>query len=188
MAYLVHLKNPHRQELINLINSNNSSTIGEMLSLVQLNLLNPRAVAVEEGIPRSYAVTLQNKAYPADTVEVYHNKIALTDIMTMVATDFDGWYDPDTWADGTHKDAALAAFAAAALRANIDTTQILEGLDVERIYKAEENRYYLKFSFTSFVLETGAEFVMPKHFSETVTNSELAGFIYSPIQAAAVVF
>ena len=188
MAYLVHLKNPHRNELIGLVNWNNNATIGENLSLVNLNLINPRATVPEDNVTRAYAVTLQNKAYPADIVEVYYNKIALTDIMTMVATDFDGWYDPDTWEDGTHKAAALSAFAAAALRANIDTTQILESLDVERIYKAEENRYYLKFSFTSFVLETGAEFVMPKHFSETVTNAELAGFIYSPIQANAVVF
>ena len=188
MAYLVNLKNPHRNELIGLVNWDNSATIGENLSLVNLNLINPRATVPEDNVNRAYAVTLQNKAYPADTVEVYHNKIALTDVMSMVATDFDGWYDPDTWSNDTHIFAALDAFAAAALRANIDTTQILEDLDVVRIYKAEENRYYLKFTFTSFALESGAEFVMPKHFSETVTNSDLAGFIYSPIQAAAVVF
>lgn len=184
--YVLDLTKPHRQSMIELVNNDNVATIGTDLTLTNTNLINPRAVAVEEGVPRSHAVTLQNAAYAADTVEVFYNKIALTDCMTMPASYFDGWYDPDTWDEGTSPAAALAALTQAATDAGVTLANVLESLVITRVHNAQENRYYLHLEFDSFVFNTGAEFIMPKHFSETVTVTNLGGFIYDPIAPESV--
>lgn len=178
---------PHRQSLIELVNNDNAATIGTALTLADVNLINHRVVASEEAIARTHAVTLQNAKYAADTVEVFFNKIKLTDMVTMEASDFQGWYDPDTWDDATSPAAAIAAFKAAATRAGVDADAVLENLAITRIKNEQENRFYIHLELDSFVFFTGAEYVMPKHFSEEVTVFDLNGFIYDPIAPEAVV-
>lgn len=185
--YLLDLQKPHRQSLIELVNNDNAATVGTALTLGSVSLSPARDVLPAEGIAREFGVTLTNISYAPDTVEVFFNKVALPDLMTMPASDFQGWYDPDTWVEGTSNADAVNAFKAAAVRAGIDPTSALENITVSRIHKAEENRFYIVVALDSYVFKTGAEFVMPKHFSETVTVTELNGFIYSPIALAAVV-
>ena len=69
----------------------------------------------------------------------------------------------------------------------IDPEVAMEAIAVTRHYDGDLNKYFLDIALTSMVFKASASFAMPKHFSETVTIFELNGFIYSPIDPAAVV-
>ena len=97
------------------------------------------------------------------------------------------WYDPDTWEDATSPAQAVTAFKAAAVRAGVGADVVLHDIVATREYDNELNRYYLVIATKSMVFHTGAKFQMPKHFSETVTVTELSGFIYEPIKPEDVV-
>lgn len=187
--YVLDMTKPHRQSLIELVNNDNAATIGTPLTLADVVLKGERAVdKVGESIDREFAVTLENAKYAADVVEVYFNKVELADVMTMTIDDGDfDWYVPDEWDLAVDGPEAIAAFKVAATRATIDADAALEGLTVDRSFNAEQNRYFLDFSLTSFVFHDAVSFQMPKHFSEIITVTELNGFIYSPIQPGDVV-
>lgn len=105
----------------------------------------------------------------------------------MAASDFQSWYDPDNWNAETSPADALPAFAAAALRANVDIDAAMEGLTFTREYNSTENYYYMRVVGTSMVFAVDTLFRMPKYFNEIVTVTELNGFIYSPIAPETVV-
>ncbi len=187
--YVLDMTKPHRQSLIELVNNDNAATIGTPLTLAEVLLKNERVVdKVGESIDREFAVTLERADYAADFVEVFFNKVQLADVMSMTIEtgDFD-WYVPDEWDLAVDGPEAIAQFKVAATRAGINADAALEALTVDRSFNAEENRYYLDFSLTSFVFHGTVSFKMPKHFSEVITVTELNGFIYSPIQAGDVV-
>ncbi len=187
--YVLDMTKAHKLSFIELVNNDNVATIGTALTLADVNFVGERAVdpANEPTIAREFAVTLQNSSYANDTVEVYWNKVALADVMSMPAEDFQSWYAPDTWEDDTSPAQGLVAFKAAAVRAGIDPEVAMESIVVSRHYDGDLNKYFMDVALTSMVFKTGASFAMPKHFSETVTTFELNGFIYSPIDPAAVV-
>lgn len=187
--YVLDMTKAHKLSFIELVNNDNVATIGTALTLADVNFVGERAVdpANEPTIAREFAVTLQNSKYAADQVEVYWNKIALTDVMSMPAEVFQSWYDPDTWDDATSPALGLAAFQAAAAHAHIDPAKAMENVVITRRFDSDLNRYFMDVALTSMVFKTGASFAMPKHFSEIVTTFELNGFIYSPIDPAAVV-
>ena len=187
--YVLDMTKAHKLSFIELVNNDNVATIGTALTLADVNFVGERAVdpANEPTIAREFAVTLQNSKYAADQVEVYWNKVALGDIMSMSADDFHSWYDPDTWDDATSPAQGLAAFKAAAVRAGIDPEVAMESIVVSRRHDGDMNKYVMDVALTSMVFKTGASFIMPSYFSETVTTFELNGFIYSPIDPAAVV-
>ena len=187
--YVLDMTESHKQSFIELVNNDNVSTIGTNLTLDDVFFLGERAVdpVAEPTIARGFAVTLQNSLYANDTVEVYWNKVALADVMSMSAEDFQSWYDPDTWEDDTSPAQGLEAFKAAAVRADIDPEVAMESIVVSSHYDSDLNKYFMDVALTSMVFKTGASFAMPKHFSETVTTFELNGFFYSPIDPAAVV-
>ena len=187
--YVLDMTKAHKLSFIELVNNDNAATIGTALTLTDVNFVGERSVDpdAEPTIAREFAVTLQNSKYAADTVEVYWNKIALADVMSMPAEDFQSWYDPDTWEDATSPAQGLVAFKAAAVRAGIDPEVAMESIVVSRHYDSDLNKYFMDVALTSMVFKTGASFIMPSYFSETVTTFELNGFIYSPIDPAAVV-
>jgi len=172
--YILDMTKNDQQSFIELVNNDNAATIGEALTLEGVNLVNERPVLEAEGIPRQFAL--------------FFNKVKLEDVVTMSseAGDFN-WYDPDTWEDATSPAQAVTAFKAAAVRAGMDPEAILHDVVATREYDNELNRYYLVIATTSMVFHTGAKFQMPKHFSETVTVTELNGFIYEPIKPEDVV-
>ena len=187
--YVLDMTKAHKLSFIELVNNDNVATIGTALTLTDVNFVGERSVdpVAEPTIAREFAVTLQNSKYAADTVEVYWNKIALADVMSMPVEDFQSWYDQDTWEDATSPAQGLVAFKAAAVRAGIDPEVAMESIVVSRRYDSDLNKYFMDVALTSMVFKTGASFAMPKHFSEIVTTFELNGFIYSPIDPAAVV-
>lgn len=187
--YVLDMTQAHKQSFIDLVNNDNVSTIGNPLTLADVNFIGESAVdpVAEPTIARGFAVTLENAKYAKDKVEVYWNKLALGDVVTMEASDFQSWYDPDTWVAETSPALALPALAAAAARANVDIAQAMEGLTITREYNSTENYYYMRVVGTSMVFVVDTLFRMPKHFSEIVTVTELNGFIYSPIAPEAVV-
>lgn len=193
MAYVLDMTKAHKQSFIELVNSDNAATIQTPLTLAAVLIKNERVVdKVGEGIDRGFAVTLENAAYAPDTVEVFWNKVELADVMEMIisdtgANDFD-WYTPDNWDDQTSPAQAIAAFQAAATRAGIDPAATMENIGVTRRFDNTENRYFLDFTLTSMVFDGTVTFRMPRHFSEEVTVTKLNGFVYSPIQAADVVY
>ena len=187
--YVLDMTQAHKQSFIELVNNDNITTIGSNLALDDVNFVGERLVdhVAEPTIARNYAVTLENSKYAKDKVEVYWNKLALGDVVTMEASDFQDWYDPDTWNVETSPADALPAFAAAALRADVDVNVAMENLVFTREYNSTENYYYMRVVGTSMVFVVDTLFRMPKHFSEIVTVTELNGFIYSPIAPEAVV-
>ena len=193
--YVLDMTKLHKQSFIELVNNDNVATIGTELTLADVNFIGERLVdhVAEPTIARNYAVTLQNSKYAPDTVEVYWNKLALGDVVTMTASDFQDWYDPDTWYDSNIFDYATPsaqgydALRTAALRANVDIGQVLENVVITREYNSTENYYYMRVVGTSMVFDANTVYRMPKHFSEIVTVTELNGFIYSPIAPEAVV-
>ena len=187
--YVLDMTKAHKLSFIELVNNDNAATIGTPLTLTDVNFVGERTVdpVAEPTIAREFAVTLQNSKYAADTVEVYWNKVALADVMSMPAEDFQSWYDPDTWEDATSPAQGLVAFKAAAVRAGIDPEVAMESIVVSRHYDSDLNKYFMDVALTSMVFKASASFAIPKHFSETVTTFELNGFIYSPIDPAAVV-
>lgn len=189
--YILDMTKAHKQSFIELVNHDNIATIGTELALTDVNFVGERLVdpVAEPAITRNYAVTLENSKYAKDKVEVYWDKLALGDVMTMEASDFQSWYDPDTWNAETSPMLAKPALATAALRANVDIDEAMEGLTFTREYNSTENCYYMRVVGTSMVFVVDTLFRMPKHFSEivTVTVTELNGFIYSPIAPEAVV-
>lgn len=186
--YILDMTKPDQQSFIELVNNDNAETIGVELTLETVNLVGERPVLEAESIPRQFAVTIENKAYVKDKVEVYFNKVYLEDVVEMSAEqgDFD-WYDPDTWDDGTSPELAVTAFKAAAVRSGVGADAVLHDVVATREYDNELNRYYLVIATTSMVFHTDAKFQMPKHFSETVSVTELNGFIYEPIKPEDVV-
>lgn len=187
--YVLDMQKDHKLSFIELVNNDNADTIGTALTLTDVNFVDERSVdpVAEPTIAREFAVTLQNSKYAADTVEVYWNKIALADVMAMPAEDFESWYDPDTWDDAASPALGLAAFQTAATRAFIDPTKAMENVVITRHFDSDLNKYFMDVALTSMVFKASASFAMPKQFSETVTTFELNGFIYSPIDPAAVV-
>lgn len=187
--YVLDMTKAHKLSFIELVNNDNVTTIGTALTLADVNFVGERAVdpVAEPTIAREFAVTLQNSHYAPDTVEVYWNKVALADVMSMPAEDFQSWYEPDSWEGVTSRAQGLVAFKAAAVRAGIDPEVAMESIVVSRHYDSDLNKYFMDVALTSMVFKTGASFAMPKLFSETVTTFELNGFIYSPIDPAAVV-
>lgn len=188
MPYMVDLTAYHKQSFIDLVNFDNSGTIGAALTLANTNLISERAVdKVGEGIDRDYAITLENVAYPADNVEVYWNKIGTEEVTTMTQAGGDlDWYNPE-WVPGTSEGDAVAAYKAALTRDGVDWNQTLEGISVVRTHNVVENRYYLEFSHTSMVFKETATFELPGLFADNLTNTDLNGFIYSAIQPEDVV-
>lgn len=189
--YVLNLTKAHAESMIELINNDNASTVVTPLTLAAYDLINLRPTVPADNLsaPRTHAVTVQNKKVPTDTVELFYNKVSITDIVTMTSAggDFD-WYDPDTWSDSTSPTQAIAAFKTACTRAGANPDNILGNpITVTRALNQSTNHYELTFSFESFVVKTGAVFVMPKHFSETVTVTDLVGFIYQPIAPESVV-
>lgn len=186
--YILDMTKPDQQSFIELVNNDNAATIGEPLTLEGVNLVNERPVLEAEGIPRQFAVTVENKAYVKDKTELFFNKVKLEDVVTMSAEAGDfNWYDPDTWDEATSPAQAVTAFKAAAVRAGVGADVVLHDIAAVREYDNELNRYYLVIATKSMVFHTGAKFQMPKHFSETVTVTELNGFIYEPIKPEDVV-
>jgi len=191
--YVLDMKKAHRQSFIELVNNDNVATVETPLTLTDVAIRDERVVdKAGEDIDRGYAVTLENTAYAPDTVEVFWNKIKLEDVMEMIISedpenDFN-WYAPDDWDDATSPAQAIEAFRAAALRDGVDTLAALEAVAVTRRFDGTANRYFLDFTNTSMVFASVASFRMPRHFYEEVTVTELNGFVYSPIQAADVVY
>ena len=187
--YVLDMTKAHKQSFIELVNNDNVATIGTELTLADVNFIGERLVdhVAEPTIARNYAVTLQNSKYAKDKVEVYWNKLALGDVVTMTAEDFQSWYDPDAWNAETSPAQGYDALLAAALRANVDIDQVLEDVVITREYNSTENYYYMRVVGTSMVFDANTVYRMPKHFSEIVTVTELNGFIYSPIAPEAVV-
>ena len=187
--YVLDMTKAHKQSFIELVNNDNLTTIGTELALDDVNFIDERLVdpVAEPTIARKYAVTLENSKYAKDKVEVYWNKLALGDVMTMDATDFQYWYDPNTWDDETSQVMGYDALRSAAARVGIDVDQTIENAVITREYNSTENYYYMRVVGTSMVFEVDTLFRIPKYFSEIVTVTELNGFIYSPIAPEAVV-
>lgn len=188
--YKLDMTKPHAQSLIELINHDNADTIGTPLTLSGYELNNERAIPEAEQAqhPRTHGITVQNKNVAKDNVEVYWNKVAVTDVVSMTSAGGDfNWYNPDDWEDATSPAQAIVAFKAACTRDGIDPDNALGQITVERTFDQAKNHFYLTFSFSSHVFLTGAKFEMPKHFSEIITVKDLVGFIYEPIKPEDVV-
>lgn len=187
--YVLDMTKPHRQSFIELVNHDNLPTIGTELTLDDVLLINERPVSEEEGIPREFAVTLQNVEYAKDEVEVYFNKVDLADVteMTLEGGDFD-WYDPEAWEDETSKLEAIAAFKVRALEDGIDLDATTESIEVTYRTDGVTNTNHLDFVVESMVFKAEVSFQLPKHFSEAISTTKLNGFIYDPIAEEDVVF
>lgn len=188
--YKLDMTKPHAQSLVELINHDNAATIGAALTLEVVEFTNERKIPAEEQAqhPRQYGITVQNKKVAKDKVEVFFNKVILTDVVSMTSAGGDfGWYSPDTWNDQTSPAQAIEAFKAACTRDGVNADNALGQVSVTRTFDEAKNHYNLTFSFASHVFETDAVFVMPKHFSEIITVKDLVGFIYEPIKPEEVV-
>lgn len=183
MSYNTNLGAPHRQELLNLINHDNAATIGDPLKVEGYGL--SENTLLESG---SYSAKVTNKSYTADTVVVEYTKLALGDFVTMTVDggDFD-WYTPDDWDDATSIPAAIAAFKAAAVRDGINPDAAFDSITVSRAFSEVANRFIMTVTVESFVWKETVAFEMPKHFSEVIEVTDLAGFVFSPIAVEAVV-
>lgn len=181
--YVPNFQNPHKEELINLINNDNADTIVTLLQVSDVTFEGERATTpADSGITRKFAVTLKDVNNAQNTVEVYFDKIDLTTLVQLSVEDFN-WYDPDTWDPETSPAAAINMLKQKATAANVDLDKIVDNLTVARSYDAESAHFQVVFSFESFVLQTGAKYQMPKHLSEVITKTDLDGFIYQPIPA-----
>lgn len=186
--YQLDMTKAHKQSFIELVNHDNAATIETPLTLSNTLIRDERVVAGAEGVAREFAVTLENAAYAADTVEVFFNKVQLADVMGMTEADNDfDWYTPDDWEDATSIPAAIEAFKVAAIRAGIDPVAAMESVAVTRHKNETENRYYLDFTLTSMVFHGTVSFMMPKHFSEVIKVKALNGFVFTPIAPEDVV-
>lgn len=189
--YKLNLAMNHVNSLLGLINYDNSATIVTPLTQEEVSL---EAKGVVEG---RHVVELTKKSYAADKVSVNYTKLNLGDFVTMhldgdingegsTGGDFE-WYLPDQWEDTTHKPLAINALKRAAAREGIDLNAAAASIDVVREFDAEANRFFVKYTVTSYVWEASVSFAMPKHFSEVVTVQDLNGFYFEPIAAESVV-
>lgn len=182
-AYIVNLGTPHRQSLLELINHDNSATIGAPLTVAEF-ALSDNAKQGDE----SYNATVTNKAYTADQVTVNYTKLAIGDFVTMTeaADDFD-WYAPDNWDEVTSVPQALAAFKAACVRDGVNPDAAFDSIDITRSFDSTKNHYMLDITVSSFVWKETVSFQMPKHFSEVIEVTDMNGFVFSPIAVESVV-
>lgn len=182
-AFKVNFATGHAESLLALINHDNAATIVAPLDLAGYALSN-QAKQEDE----SYTTLVTNKDYTADTVEVNYTKLAIADFisMTEAGDDFD-WYKPDDWDESTHVSFAIEAFKAAATRDGVDPAKAFDNISVVRTFDDSLNRFVLTFTVESFVWKETVEFVMPRHFSEEIVERDLVGFVFTPIDPAAVV-
>lgn len=184
-AYILNPRASHRQQLLNMVNHYNQSSVGTPLTLASTTLSN---LSVLDAATGKTGVRLVNTPVPSDFVDVDYFRLQLSFIVDMdeAAGDFT-WYEPDLWDAETSPAAAVAALKAAAVRQKVDLDQGADSVQASRVFDAELNRYKLQFAITSYVWQPAVEYVMPRHFSEEITVTELNGFVYEPIAAASVV-
>lgn len=184
--YALNPTNSHRQELLEMVNFVNQSTIGTPLTLSSVNI-GDRSEQDVEGVMKT-AVTLTNAQYANDFQGITYNRLALDAFMEMTvdAGDFD-WYAPDEWVPESSPGQAVTAMKAAALRAGIDLDQQADSVTASRAFSEVKNRYVLTFTVASYVWKDTYAVIMPRHFSEEITVTDLNGLYFSPIAADSVI-
>lgn len=146
----------------------------------------PHGTAVEFGDMSQ--VTLINRSYLPDTVDVKFRRLAVTDLITLSPANAAwSWYNSSEWLQSRDIPLAIQMFKDTLLLAGIDSDKILRNLNVTRTLV--ESDWYLNFTFDSYVLKDleFSKFKMPSNFSDHVTATSLNGFIYTAIAPANVV-
>lgn len=177
----------HRAELLRMISDVNQATIGTSLTIAN-TLLGARSEVDVDGTMKT-AVELTDSTFSNDKCTVNYNRLALVDYipeMTADAGDFD-WYAPDEWVPETSPAQAVEAFKVAVERAGISFDNQFDSVTVTRRFDDPRNRFVLDYAISSFVWKDTFTAVMPRHFSEEITVTDLDGLYFTPIAAASVV-
>lgn len=184
-AYILNPRDSHRQQMLNMVNHYNQSSVGTPLLLSNTTLTN---LAEKDAATGKTGVRLVNTPYPNDFVDVDYFRLQLSFIVDMDedAGDF-SWYTPDEWDADSSPAQAVTALKAAAVRQKVDLDQGADSVQASRVFDSELNRYKLQFAINSYVWQPAVEYVMPRHFSEEITVTDLNGFVFEPIAAASVV-
>jgi hypothetical protein len=171
-AYILNPRDSHRQQMLNMVNHYNQSSVGTPLLLSNTTLTN---LAEKDAATGKTGVRLVNTPYPTDFVDVDYFRLQLSFIVDMDedAGDF-SWYTPDEWDADSSPAQAVTALKAAAVRQKVDLDQGADSVQASRV-------------FDSYVWQPAVEYVMPRHFSEEITVTDLNGFVFEPIAAASVV-
>lgn len=144
---------------------------------------------------RNTTLTLTNREYEPDAVDIRYDRIDTNDVVGMSLSDGDfDWFDPSLgWVEEKDVPAAIAAFKAAALRQNVSIDNLKTGqvtLTVDTDTSVTPNKRTLQFNFTSKVLRDGmsARYTMPTFFQEIISNTRLNGFEFTPFAPENVIF
>lgn len=185
MSYLLNPRKSHRAELLAMVSHYNQATIGAPLTIANTQLAEKTIVDASTG---ATSVKLINSEFPTDTTVVNYFRLPLAEVVSMDEElgDFD-WYAPDTWAPETSPAAAAAAIKAAAKRQNVDLDTSADTVSVTREWDETLNRFKLIVTVESFVWRESAVYVMPRHFSEEITVTNLNGLVFTPISIESVV-
>ncbi len=167
---------PYDQCLIDLINNDNAGIIVPPLKLSDVLFKNERPNPSSTGIDRQFIITMANSANLNETVDLYYNKVHLSDMVTIPDELIVGWYDPEKWNDATDLPKLKNALVVAMTNAGINPNAAVSGLSVTREYDVNENRWYLVEKCSSYVFHTGDRWLLPLYLSEVVTNRILDGF------------
>lgn len=189
MSFVLNPRKSHREQLLAMVNFHNQATIGTPLTIANTLLSNKTVVDAQTG---ATSVRLTNSKYANDIVDITYTRLSLADFVSMELDDqspnYDfGWYTPDTWVPETSPGAAVAALKAAASRQNVDLDLSADSVEAIRVFDDVLNRYKLVITINSFVWQETVEYVMPRHFSEEITVTNLNGLTFTPITAESVV-
>ena len=90
---------PYDQSLIGLINNDNAAVLVPPLKLSDVIFKNERVVPASANIPRQFVITMVNAANLNESIDLYYNKVHLSDMVTIPDDLIVGWYDPEKWDD-----------------------------------------------------------------------------------------
>lgn len=184
-AYILNPRDSHRQQMLNMVNHYNQSSVGTPLLLTNTTLNQPVETDADTG---KTDLRLVNTPYPNDFVDVDYFRLQLSFIVDMDEDEGDfSWYTPDNWDADTSPALAVTALKAAAVRQKVDLDQGTDSVQASRVFDGELNRYKLQFAIASYVWQPAVEYVMPRHFSEEITVTNLNGFVFEAIAVESVI-
>ena len=166
---------PYDQSLLGLINNDNATVLVPPLKLSDVIFKNERAVPASANIPRQFVITMVNAANLNESIDLYYNKVHLSDMVTIPDDLIVSWYDPDNWDDARDLPKLKNALVVAMTNAGINPNGAISALAVTRQFDTSTKRWYLVANCTSYVFHTGDRWMLPLYLSEVVLDRVLDG-------------
>lgn len=170
---------PYDQSLINLINNDNAMVLVPPLKLSDVIFKNERAVPATANIPRQFVITMVNSANLNESIDMYYNKVHLSDMVTIPDDAIVGWYNPENWDDARDLPKLKNALVVAMTNAGINPNAAISNLNVTRQYDTTTKRWYAVATCTSYVFHSGDRWLLPLYLSEVVLDRVLDGMYAS---------